>query len=67
VVFFIFYVKGDGSLTGASILSKEWVSHINSLLEKNKITQEEAKRYTELKIIGMVGSIDNDMYGYYKI
>ncbi|MCP4425182.1 MAG: 6-phosphofructokinase [Chloroflexi bacterium] len=56
-------IGGDGSLTGAHILQKEWTGLLAELVEKDQIVQETADRYQALKIVGMVGSIDNDMYG----
>lgn len=54
-------IGGDGSLTGANILKNEWSSLLAELVESGKITAESAARHAELRIIGMVGSIDNDM------
>lgn len=56
-------VGGDGSLTGAHILQKEWRSLLGELLKTDDITQEDFETYANLAIVGMVGSIDNDMYG----
>jgi 6-phosphofructokinase 1 len=56
-------IGGDGSLTGASKLSQEWPSHVSSLLKEGEITDFEAKTLGSLKIVGLVGSIDNDFYG----
>jgi hypothetical protein len=36
---------------------------MKSLLEKKKISEEELKLYQNLKIIGLIGSIDNDFIG----
>ncbi|PWN53267.1 6-phosphofructokinase [Violaceomyces palustris] len=52
---------GDGSLTGADKLRAEWPDHVASLKAKGKITEEQATRFAHLKIVGLVGSIDNDM------
>jgi len=54
-------VGGDGSLTGADTFRREWTSLLQSLLKTNKITQDEAKTFQHLNIVGLVGSIDNDM------
>ncbi len=56
-------IGGDGSLTGAHVLQKEWTGLLAELVETGKIPQETADTYQSLKIIGLVGSIDNDMYG----
>lgn len=52
---------GDGSLTGADVFRAEWPSLVKKLLEQGKITEDQAKTYAHLKIVGLVGSIDNDM------
>jgi len=54
-------VGGDGSLTGADLLRAEWKSLVDELLKNNEITEEEGEKYRNLTIVGMVGSIDNDM------
>lgn len=56
-------IGGDGSLTGANLLRTEWKEHIDALLESKKITQKLAKQYQSIALTGLVGSIDNDMYG----
>lgn len=56
-------VGGDGSLTGANILRQEWPEHIDSLLEAGEISKKLAKEYRSFFLTGLVGSIDNDMYG----
>lgn len=39
----------------------EWPSLVKELLEKKAITNEQAESYKTLSIVGLVGSIDNDM------
>ena len=56
-------IGGDGSLTGANIFRQEWPSLIAELLEKGLINLETAERNPQLRIVGLVGSIDNDMAG----
>jgi len=56
-------IGGDGSLTGANILRNEWPSLLNDLVKKGAISQETADGYPHLMITGLVGSIDNDMFG----
>jgi 6-phosphofructokinase 1 len=56
-------IGGDGSLTGANLFSEEWPSLIEELVISKKITQEQAKRHPRLNIVGLVGSIDNDLSG----
>ncbi|NXD32191.1 PFKA phosphofructokinase, partial [Spelaeornis formosus] len=52
---------GDGSLTGADKLRGEWPSLIEELHNTGRITTEEVEAYRHLNIVGLVGSIDNDM------
>ncbi|CAG8577502.1 9622_t:CDS:10 [Acaulospora colombiana] len=52
---------GDGSLTGADKLRAEWPELVQSLRQSGNITEEQANTYQHLVIVGLVGSIDNDM------
>ncbi|KAJ7637725.1 phosphofructokinase domain-containing protein [Mycena polygramma] len=52
---------GDGSLTGADVFRAEWPQLITALRDQNQITEAQAKTHSHLKIVGLVGSIDNDM------
>ncbi|KAG6816887.1 hypothetical protein H0H87_002007 [Tephrocybe sp. NHM501043] len=52
---------GDGSLTGADVFRAEWPSLVAELVSQSKITEAQAKEHAHLKIVGLVGSIDNDM------
>lgn len=56
-------IGGDGSLTGANIFREEWPSLIEELVKTKKISKEKSKMHPSLKIVGLVGSIDNDMSG----
>lgn len=56
-------IGGDGSLTGANILYKEWSDLLAELVEMGKISAETAASYPVLQVVGLVGSIDNDMFG----
>ncbi|MDX1413157.1 MAG: 6-phosphofructokinase [Candidatus Promineifilaceae bacterium] len=56
-------IGGDGSLTGAHILQKEWPGLLQELVEAGDIAPELAQTYQQLTIAGLVGSIDNDMKG----
>ncbi len=56
-------IGGDGSLTGANIFRLEWTSYLEELLETGQISAEKADQHPNLKIVGLVGSIDNDMVG----
>lgn len=52
---------GDGSLTGADKFRSEWPGLIQELVDKKELTAENIKPYKHLNIVGLVGSIDNDM------
>ncbi len=56
-------VGGDGSLTGANTFRQEWPSLLGDLVEQGKISGEMAQDHASLSIVGLVGSIDNDMFG----
>ncbi|KAM9718969.1 ATP-dependent 6-phosphofructokinase, platelet type-like isoform 7-T7 [Menidia menidia] len=56
-------IGGDGSLTGANLFREEWSGLLNELQEQGLIDEEAARRNSELHIVGMVGSIDNDFCG----
>ena len=56
-------VGGDGSLTGADIFRREWTSLLAELVEGGELKAEEAARHPALSVVGLVGSIDNDMAG----
>ncbi|KAI9739359.1 MAG: 6-phosphofructokinase, alpha subunit [Cirrosporium novae-zelandiae] len=52
---------GDGSLTGADLFRSEWPSLIQELVDKNELTEAQVTPFKHLNIVGLVGSIDNDM------
>jgi len=56
-------IGGDGSLTGASIFRDEWQGLVQELVDAGRITKTTAEKYRHLAIVGLVGSIDNDMFG----
>ncbi|MFW2380870.1 MAG: 6-phosphofructokinase [Acidimicrobiales bacterium] len=56
-------IGGDGSLTGASIFRDEWSELLDELVELGEISKADAEAHPRLTIVGMVGSIDNDMFG----
>jgi 6-phosphofructokinase 1 len=56
-------IGGDGSLTGANLLRQEWPEHIDSLLQAGEIDAKLAETHHSIFLTGLVGSIDNDMYG----
>ena len=56
-------IGGDGSLTGASIFKEEWNGLVAELQQAKRISPEEAMQCRYLNVVGIVGSIDNDMCG----
>lgn len=56
-------IGGDGSLTGANLFREEWASLVEELKDKGEISNEQAAKHPVLNIIGLVGSIDNDLSG----
>lgn len=56
-------IGGDGSLTGANLLREEWTGLIAELVDQGTISKADADAVPGLAIVGLVGSIDNDMYG----
>ena len=54
---------GDGSLTGADKFRAEWPSLLEELVEKGDLTADQTAPFKHLNIVGLVGSIDNDMSG----
>lgn len=56
-------IGGDGSLTGAHIFSQEWPELLAELVEQSRVGRELTEMHPRLHIVGLVGSIDNDMFG----
>jgi 6-phosphofructokinase 1 len=56
-------IGGDGSLSGADLLRREWPSLLEELAAEGTIDAGTAERHPALMIAGLVGSIDNDMLG----
>jgi 6-phosphofructokinase 1 len=54
---------GDGSLTGADRFRAEWPSLLEELVSTGQLTEEQIAPYKSLNIVGLVGSIDNDLSG----
>lgn len=52
---------GDGSLTGADIFRSEWKGLLDELVSKGELKKEQTQPFQHLNIVGLVGSIDNDM------
>ncbi|MDZ7704987.1 MAG: 6-phosphofructokinase [Trueperaceae bacterium] len=56
-------IGGDGSLTGANLFRQEWPQLVADLRDNGTISEEVAARHPQLLVVGLVGSIDNDMVG----
>ncbi len=56
-------IGGDGSLSGAAVLRQEWPSLVEELVASGQVEREAAASALPLSIVGLVGSIDNDMAG----
>ena len=56
-------IGGDGSLSGAQLLHEEWESLLAELVEKGEVSAELASRHPKLGVVGLPGSIDNDLPG----
>ncbi|KAL1883373.1 hypothetical protein VTK73DRAFT_8940 [Phialemonium thermophilum] len=54
---------GDGSLTGADRFRQEWPSLLQELVATGQLKAEQVQPYQHLNIVGLVGSIDNDLSG----
>ncbi|KAF2268104.1 6-phosphofructokinase [Lojkania enalia] len=52
---------GDGSLTGADKFRAEWPGLLQELVDTKQLTQEQITPFKHLNIVGLVGSIDNDL------
>ena len=56
-------IGGDGSLSGTNEFRGEWAQHVAELAAEGVISAETAAAHPALIIVGLVGSIDNDMVG----
>jgi 6-phosphofructokinase 1 len=56
-------IGGDGSLTGANLFREEWSGLLAELVEAEEIDPATADAHPSLTLVGLVGSIDNDMFG----
>ena len=56
-------IGGDGSLTGANTFRQEWPELLAELVQMGEIDEATARDHAALMIVGLVGSIDNDMVG----
>ncbi len=56
-------IGGDGSLSGADVLRREWEGLVQELVDSGQISKKSAGRSKSLAVVGIIGSIDNDMFG----
>jgi 6-phosphofructokinase 1 len=56
-------IGGDGSLTGALLLSNEWPEHVEKISSLRPDLQAKVQQIPALRIMGLPGSIDNDLCG----
>jgi hypothetical protein len=56
-------IGGDGSLTGANLFREEWPELLAELVEAGELPSDVAVAHPVLRLVGLVGSIDNDMSG----
>lgn len=56
-------IGGDGSLTGANTFREEWPDLLAELVADGEVAPHVAAAHPQLRVVGLVGSIDNDMVG----
>src|SRR5918996_4399447 len=56
-------IGGDGSLTGANLFRQEWPELLAELVDAGEADADLARAHPFLRLVGLVGSIDNDMFG----
>lgn len=56
-------IGGDGSLTGAEVFRQEWPGLVEELAANGSIDTEISQKHPALSIVGLAGSIDNDLAG----
>ena len=56
-------IGGDGSLTGASVFRAGWPGYVAELVAGGEVSPEQGARCPHLRLVGLVGSIDNDFCG----
>ena len=56
-------IGGDGSLAGAALLHQEWPALVAELAAQGRISPEAATRHAHVTLVGLPGSIDNDIFG----
>jgi 6-phosphofructokinase 1 len=56
-------IGGDGSLTGANLFREEWPGLLAELVDRGELDPDRAAAHPHLRLVGLAGSIDNDMFG----
>ncbi len=56
-------IGGDGSLTGADLFRQEWPGLLSELVDTGEVDAAVTSAHPFLRLVGLVGSIDNDMFG----
>jgi 6-phosphofructokinase 1 len=56
-------IGGDGSLTAADLLHREWPELVAELVSSGELAPEVAERHPGVVLAGLAGSIDNDFFG----
>lgn len=56
-------IGGDGSLTGALRFHDEWPELVADAVEAGELTASQAQQHARLTVLGVPGSIDNDLPG----
>ncbi len=56
-------IGGDGSLTGTRALRLAWADLLADCVASGEVTPQQAAAHPTLRVVGLVGSIDNDMVG----
>ncbi|MDR0990671.1 MAG: 6-phosphofructokinase [Propionibacteriaceae bacterium] len=56
-------IGGDGSLKGLEELAQEWPGLLDELLDQGQIDSNQRQACDQLIYAGLVGSIDNDLWG----
>jgi 6-phosphofructokinase 1 len=56
-------IGGNGSLAGAAVFYQDWPELVVELVGQGRINEDLAARHPHLTIVGLVGSIDNDVFG----
>src|SRR4051794_13352372 len=56
-------VGGDGSLTGGALFREEWPGLLAELVDLGDLHPDQAAAHPHLRLVGLAGSIDNDMFG----